>query len=131
MEISASQLSTEQIITAVSHLSLPELEQVFDRLLALQAKRKGACLSPAESELLMRINQGLLPEIRERLTVLKTKREDESITGDEYEELTRLVDQAETIHAERMAALVELARLRGVSLPMLMDQLGIRFPEDV
>jgi len=34
-----------QIISAVSHLSLPELEQVFDHVLALQAAQGGAFVS--------------------------------------------------------------------------------------
>ena len=131
METSTEQLSTEQILSAVSHLSLPELEQIFDRVLALQAERKAAHLSTAESALLVRINQGLPSELRERLAILRAKREDESLTDAEYEELTRLTDRAEELHADRMAALVELARLRGVSLPMLLERLGIHLPENV
>jgi hypothetical protein len=131
METPSSQLSTEQIISAVSHLSLPELEQVFDHVLALQAERKAAHLSAAESALLARINQGLPSVLRERLACLRAKREDASITDAEYEELTQLTDRAEELHADRMAALVELATCRGVSLAMLMDQLGIHFPEHV
>ena len=131
METPSSQLSTEQIISAVSHLSLPELEQVFDHVLALRAERKAAHLSAAESALLTRINQGLPAALRERLACLRAKREDESITDAEYEELTRLTDRAEELHADRMAALVELAKCRGVSLAVLMDQLGIHFPEHV
>ena len=131
METPSSQLSTEQIISAVSHLSLPELEQVFDHVLALQAERKAAHLSTAESALLARINQGLPSALRERIACLRGKREDESITDAEYEELTRLTDRAEELHADRMAALVELAKCRGVSLAVLMDQLGIHFPEHV
>lgn len=125
METSSSQFSTEQILSAVAQLSLPELEQVLDRVLALQAEHKAAHLSAEESSLLVCINQGLPVELRERLTVLHTKREDESITDAEYEDLTRLTDRVEEMHAERMAALTELARLRGFSLPELMDQLGI------
>ena len=45
METPSSQLSTEQILSAVSHLSLPELELVFDHVLALQAERKAAHVS--------------------------------------------------------------------------------------
>jgi hypothetical protein len=131
METSSDQLSPEQIISAVSHLSLPELEQVFDHVLALQAERKATRLSAVESALLIRINQGLPSELRERIAVLRAKREDEVITDTEYEELTQLTDRAEELHADRMAALVELAKLRGVSLPVLMDQLGIHFPEHV
>ena len=131
MATPSSQLSTEQIISAVSCLSLPELEQVFDHVLALQAERKAVHLSAAESALLACINQGVPAELRERTARLRAKREDESITDAEYEELTRLTDQAEELHANRMAALVELAKFRGVSLPVLMNQLGLRFPENV
>lgn len=131
METPSIHLSPEQIIAAASSLSLPELEQIFDRVLALQAERKAAHLSAAESVLLARINQGLPSELRERIASLRAKREMESIADAEYEELTRLTDQAEEAHADRMAALVELAKLRGVGLPVLINMLGIRFPEDV
>ena len=114
----------------MSHLSLPELEQVFNHILALQAERKAPHLSASESTLLLRINQGLPPELRDRIAVLRAKREDDSITDAEYDELTRLADKAEELHAERMAALSELAKLRGIRLPVLMDQLGIHFPEN-
>lgn len=129
MDTPSNQLSPEQIISAVSHLSLPELKQVLDSLLALQAERNAPRLSAAESALLVRVNQGLPSDLRERIATLRGRREDEVITDTEYEELTRLTDRAEEIHADRMAALVELAQLRGVSLPILMDQLGIHFPE--
>src|SRR6266496_214348 len=122
MKTPSSQLSTEQIISAVSHLSLPELEQVSDHVLALLAERKAAYLPAAESVLLARINQGLPSVLRERIACLRAKREDESITDAEYEELTRLTDRAEELHADRMAALVELAKCRGVSLAVLTDQ---------
>ena len=131
METPSSQLSTEQIISAVSHLSLPELEQVFDHVLALQAEPKAAHVSAAESALLARINEGLPSALRERLAYLRARRQDESITDAEYEKLTQLTDRAEALHADRMAALVDLAKCRGVSLAALMDQLGIHFPKHV
>ncbi|MEJ7616436.1 MAG: hypothetical protein WKF30_05575 [Pyrinomonadaceae bacterium] len=120
MDSSSVRLSPEQIITAAAHLSLPELEQIFDRVLAFQAERKAAHLSAAESALLIRINQGLPSELRERIATLRAKREMESITDAEYEELTRLTDRAEEAHADRVAALVELAKSRGVGLPVLI-----------
>jgi hypothetical protein len=129
MGTSADQLSTEQIISAIARLSLPELEQVFDHVLALQARRKATALSAAESALLARVNQGLPVTLRDRIGFLRAKREEESITDAEYEELTRLTDQTEERHADRMAALGELAKRRGVGLAVLMDQLGIHFPE--
>jgi hypothetical protein len=40
-----------------------------------------------------------------------------------------LTDRLELLHAERLAALTELAKLRGVTLDEVMSQLGIQFPE--
>ena len=131
MATPTGQLSTEQIISAVSHLSLSELEHILDHILALQAERKATHLSEMESALLVRINQGLPSDLRARLSLLRDRREDDTITDAEYEDLTQLTDRAEELHAERMAALVELATLRGVSLSVLMHQLGIHLPDHV
>lgn len=131
MEPVSRSLSAEQIIEAVKNLSSRELDEVFATVLAVQAGRKAPNLSGEESALLTRVNEGPPPQIRVRLTFLRDRRENGTITDDEYQELTSLTDRAEEIHSGRMAALVELARLRGKSLPSLMDQLGIRFPEHV
>ncbi len=131
MESSPLQLSTTEILSAASRLSLPELEHLFDHILALQAERRAAHLSREESTLLDRVNQGLPEKLLRRLALLRAKREEESTTDEEYEELTALTDQAEELHAERMTALVELAKARGVTLAALMDQLGISFPAHV
>jgi hypothetical protein len=124
-------MTAEQIIAAMDGLSLPELERVFNHALAVQAERKAPHLPLAESDLLARINRGIPQELRARRSFLQRRREDGSISDAEYSELTALSDRVEQLHAERMAALVELARLRGISLPELMDHLGIRFPENV
>jgi hypothetical protein len=77
------------------------------------------------------INQGLPPELRERFILLKARHEDKSITDAEYEDLSCLSVRAAELQAERIAAMAELAKLRGVSLPELMNQLGIQFPDKV
>ena len=82
-----------------------------------------------ESVLLERINEGLPEALLARLLVLRSKREEGSIDQEEYNELTELADRPEELHADRMAALVALAKLRGITLPSLMDQLGVRSPE--
>ncbi len=129
METIATRLSTDQILTAVNNLSLPDLEKVFVRVLRLQAERKAPHLPAEEAALLTRSLQGLPPDLRARTNELRAKREDSSITDTEYEELTQLAMRAEEIHAERMEALVKLSQLRGLTLPALLDQLGLRFPE--
>ena len=75
------------------------------------------------------INEGLPPELRERYEALTERRREGTLTAEEHGELLRSSDEVEVIEARRAAHLVELSRLRGVSLPALMDSLGIRSPE--
>jgi hypothetical protein len=87
-----------------------------------------ALLSPAEADLLQKINQGLPPEVWERYHQLVAERRAETLTPSEHTELIRLSDQIELANVRRLEHLVELARLRQVSLDALMDQLGIKAP---
>ena len=130
METQQLQVSTEQIMAAMTQLSLPELERVHERVLRLQAERKVPHLSAEETQLLKRINQGVSLASRERRAALQAKRESGTIIDGEYEELTNLVLKAEELHAERMEAVSKLARLRGVGLLKMMEQLGLSFPEN-
>jgi hypothetical protein len=66
---------------------------------------------------------------RARLRALVEKRDDETITEGEWQELAALTDRLELLHADRLGALVELAKLRGVPLDEVMSQLGIQFPD--
>ena len=123
-----AELSVDELIEAASQLSQSELEQFVAQVLALQARRKAPSLSQEETALLMRINSGLPAEVRRRYQELIDKRREERLTQNEYEELLRLTDTAEKRQAERLEAMVELARLRNVPLPELMQTLGIKQP---
>jgi hypothetical protein len=59
-----------------------------------------------------------------RYQELLRKREAAQLSGAELEELLALSDRIEVLHAERMAAIAELARLRGISLSEMVSQLG-------
>jgi hypothetical protein len=74
-----------------------------------------ANLSQAESELLQRINQGVPVAVQERYDELIGRRREETLTAQDYDELLDLAHQVEMLEAERVRALVDLARLRGVS----------------
>ena len=79
-----------------------------------------------ETELLQQINRGLPADIRQRYDALNAKLHDETITPQEHAELLALIDRVELADAERMQRLIALARLRGVSVDTLIEQLGIR-----
>lgn len=82
----------------------------------------------AEADLLQRINQGLPPEIWQRYNELVDKRRAETLTAEERAALIALSDHIEQANAQRIAYLVELARLRQTNLETLMGELGISAP---
>jgi len=123
-----AQLPTDELLKGVGQLSQPDLEQFVFQVIALRAKRQAPSLPRAESELLLKINEGVPSDIQKRYNELIAKRQAETLTPDEYEELLRLTQQVERLEVRRVEHLAELARLRGVSLTALMDNLGIRPP---
>lgn len=126
----ASNLSSDQILSAMKQLSPAELEELVPRVVALGAARRAPHLEGEESELLARVNAGLPADLKSRLAELEEKRDTGLLTDAEVEELLTLSDRVEHLHAERLEALAVLARLRGTTLTALMDQLGIRFPDN-
>ena len=56
-------------------------------------------------------SQGIPIEINQRCQMLREKRDDETLTDNEYEELIHLGDRIEIVGAKRIAALAKLADL--------------------
>lgn len=119
-------LDAEQILNGMTKMAINEFEQFFEQILALRARRIAPTLSQEESELLLKINEGVPDEVRLRFRLLREKMWDEVITQQEHEELIDLTDQIETSDVERLQNLIKLAQLRNVSLDTVMDQLELR-----
>ena len=82
-------------------------------------------LTEREFCLLQQINLGLPEETWQHYHELIAKRRAETLTPDEQATLIEISDQIEKLNVNRVKHLVELARLRKVSLSALMQQLGI------
>ena len=121
-----AQLSKEDLLQAVQQLSLPELEGFVQDIIALKAKHQSPSLSKDETELLLKINQGIPQAIQQRYQILINKRNQETLTEQEYQELLQLTDKVEIHQAQRLDYLGQLAQLRQISLTNLMTQLGIK-----
>ncbi|MFP4395649.1 MAG: STAS/SEC14 domain-containing protein [Anaerolineales bacterium] len=121
------QLPTEELLKAVAQLNSAELEQFVHQVMHLVAQRRAPVLSHSEAELLLKLNQSTpTPEMQQRHAVLVEKRQAEALTDEEYEELLALTEHFEGLNVQRLETLVALARLRDVSLPELMRDLGIQ-----
>jgi hypothetical protein len=123
-----TELSFDELLKAVEQLSLPDLEQLMFQVIALQAQRKAPNLSKDETELLLKINQGLPAEIQKRFDKLVAKRRAGTLTLEEHQELLDLIDRIEKTDTQRVQYMAELADLRGVSLRTLMEDLGLHPP---
>ena len=123
-----AEISRDELFKAVEQLSPPDFSQFLSQVLALRARREAPSLSASESQLLLRINQGLPDELRRRHGELIAKRQAETLGEEELGELLRLTDEVEALAANRMDALAALARSRAVSLGTLMADLGIPEP---
>lgn len=121
-------LSFDDLLQAAQQLSELELEKFVGQVVALQAQRKAPSLSQNETELLLKINQGIPHHLQVRYDVLITKRRTETLTSVEQRELLELTAQVEAIEAKRIEDMAELARLRHTPLTSLMKELGIQPP---
>ena len=81
-----------------------------------------------EAKLLFRVYRSLSPEIQRRWNELIEKRDEESLTPSEYEELLKLTEDVEGLNVQRLEALAQLAIDRGVDLRTVMRQLNIPEP---
>ena len=79
-----TELSTDKLLKAVEQLSQPELERFAFQVIALRARRQVHSLPQTEAKLLLKINEGLPPEVQRRYDELIAKRRAESLTPDEY-----------------------------------------------
>src|SRR5690242_15956768 len=90
-----AQVSAGELLRAAEQLDTQELEQFVQAALALRAKRRAPALSHAEAALLQQINQGVPEPIQARYDSLVAKRRAESLTPQEYHELSQLTDAVE------------------------------------
>ena len=74
---------------------------------------QAAHFSAKESKLLLTINRGLSAEQRRRSEELIDKMEYASIIDDEHTELMQLSQESEKLSAQRLKAMIELARNAG------------------
>jgi hypothetical protein len=78
-----------------------------------------------ELELLKEINIGISAERWGEFHVLEARRQSVTLTAEEHKKLIEINDSIEAAGFHRLTALVELASIRGRSLPEIMTELGI------
>ncbi|WP_309742906.1 MULTISPECIES: hypothetical protein [unclassified Chamaesiphon] len=78
-----------------------------------------------ESDILKEINLGVSTDTWAEYHTLIAKRQAETLTDEEQQQLIGISDLLEVANVRRMKALIELSDLRGQSLDAVMQELGI------
>ena len=123
-------MSLAQILEEVKSFPVSEIEALEQGLRLERLQRMGTIASPAESELLRRINAPL-PQT-ERFAQLRIKLGDNALCDAEREELIAISEAREVANAERAEAVMELATMQGRPFKELWSQMvgapqGARF----
>jgi hypothetical protein len=121
-----AQISALDLLEAVQQLSQPELEQFIEQVLQFHAQKIAPSLSTKESELLIKINQDLPQELRDLYQILLEKRDRETLTESEYQQLLESTEQVEKYQVQRLEYLTQLAQIRQLSLTNLITQMGLK-----
>jgi small-conductance mechanosensitive channel len=124
-----SLVSSDDLLKAVGQLNMPELERFTSEVIALQAQKKAPSLPRSESELVLKINQGLPEKFKRRYDELIEKRRAETLSQKEYKELLRMTQETEKFEAQRVECLAQLAKTRKTTLSVLMKSLGLQNPK--
>ena len=119
------EFSTTTLLQATANLSPRELDKFVSQAIVLRAKRHAPSVSASEAELLLQINQGLLPEVQKRFDELVEKRQNEMFTAEEHAEFLELTAEIEKQDASRLVLIGKLAEIRQKSFDELVKELRV------
>lgn len=131
VKINAQNLGVDEILAGVAQLDTPELENFMQEVSSIVAHRKAPSLSKQEEALLGIINRGFPEQFWRRYKALFAKKDKETLLENEYNELLGMVEQVEEYNVERLQALIDLAKIRGVDLNTIMQDLGIGYGKGI
>ncbi len=118
-------LGLDDILNGISDLEIKDLEKFIQKVGQLIARRKVANFPEREGQLLIKINKAVPATLQKRYEDLLLKNREENISPLEHEELLKVIEKVETKNAERLEYLIELSRIRNISLDTLMRQLHL------
>lgn len=123
-------MDAQILMQSAAQMPVPELERFVQELNALLTQRRTTESPYRERYLLGKINTTVLGrEKTERYKYLIYKHEYETISDKEHAELLLLAEEEEGIRVQRLTYLVELTQLKDITLPKLMEDLGLNRPQ--
>lgn len=116
-----SQMSVNELLKGVQQLSAEDFDLFFKKISSLRSN-SGNKDSAKEQALLEKINAGMPLALEQRFAQLIAKRDLEMLTDAEYQELLQLTEKSEELQTKRLGYMMELAQLKGLTLPQVVKQ---------
>lgn len=126
MEQINQQDNLSNVVQAMSELSLSEIDFAMQKLIELRKEKLPSVLSQKETEILKKVNRPVPGEINSRYNNLKEKRDQHRLSAEEHQEIIELTTYLEQHNVERLQALIELAKIRNISLTDLIESLELK-----
>ncbi len=109
-------LAFDDLLKGMAALETSEIVQFMHEMGRIVATRKVSVLSIRETELLKKINTSIPEKLQKTYQSLTQKLNKEIITEVEYQELLKIITKIEQKKAIKLEYMIELARLRNISL---------------
>ena len=119
-------IDSQRLLRDADRMPVPELERFMKEINALLRRKRTHDKTLRERQLLYKINKTVLGATKtERYHVLIEKMEVGKMTDAEQTEFEILANQEEKQRNLRVKYMIELAQLRAVTLPQVMESLGL------
>ena len=119
-------IQNPQFYQTLNKLSVNELDELIGEIMQLRKQKLPNVLSNIETELLRKINTGVLPTIQKRYAILFKKRQKETLTDTDYEELIALTSYIENHNAQRLSYIIELSQIRNTTVDDVIASLELK-----
>ena len=120
------QVGIDDLVQGISRLNTAELTTFFEHLNRVIGGQKSPSPLGEETVLLKQIKAIIPASVIRRFKELQTKRNNNTLSEKEQEEMLLITDFIEEKSAERVALLAALAKIRHVSLPDLVKQINLK-----
>jgi len=115
----------EELLSGLAKLGSKDFDRFLQEVNTLKAKRIVSNLSERETELLVAVNHFWSAEKTKKYLALQKKMQEETISDKEYPVYMKMVEESEERSLKRVKNLVELAQIRRMTFPDLMDELNL------
>ncbi len=124
-----SMTEAKALLAAATAMKIQELEMLVQELSGVLYRKKSKDKAYREKELLRLLSEAILDkEKRERYWQLALQLEEGELPAAEHAEFMQLVGEEELLRNTRVKLLIELAQLRNMPLPQLMEEMGLNPP---